>query len=88
VSLAFVDMNASKAPPVVTPAQIRAARALLRITGAELAEAAQVNISTIRRFEDEGGQGSPLGQRAMKAALEAMGVEFVGLRGVLLKDDA
>jgi DNA-binding transcriptional regulator YiaG len=81
-------MNASKSPPVVSPAQIRAARALLHITGAELAEAAQVNISTVRRFEDEGGQGSPLGQRAMKAALESMGIEFIGLRGVLLKDDA
>lgn len=81
MSLALLDMNASKVPPVVSPAQIRAARALLRITGAELAEAAQVNISTIRRFEDE-GEGSPLGQRAMKAALEAMGIEFTENDGV------
>jgi hypothetical protein len=86
VSLAFHDMTYSKTPPIVTPGQIRAARALLRITGAELADHAKIHVSTIRRFEDEEGSGSPLGQRAMKAALETMGVEFIGLRGVILKN--
>jgi transcriptional regulator with XRE-family HTH domain len=72
-------------PVIVTSAQIRAARALLRITGVQLAEAAHVNVSTIRRFEDD-GEGSQLSKRAMKRALEEMGIEFVELRGVQLKD--
>jgi hypothetical protein len=66
--LTFVEMNAS-GPLIVTPAQIRAARALLRITGVQLA-----------------GEGSQLSKRAMKQALEEMGIEFIGLRGVQLKD--
>jgi hypothetical protein len=85
--VASPPMIASKLPPVVTPAQIRAARGLLRITGQELADAAQMNVSTVRRFEDEETKGSPLGQRALKAALEAMGIEFIGLRGIQLKDE-
>jgi DNA-binding transcriptional regulator YiaG len=85
MSLASVVMPASKAPPVISPAQIRAARGLLRIKADELAKAAGVNVSTVLRFEAELIQGSPLGQRAMKAALEGKGVEFVGLHGVTLK---
>jgi hypothetical protein len=85
--VASPPMIASKLPPVVTPAQIRAARGLLRITGQELADAAQMNVSTVRRFEDEETKGSPLGQRALKAALEAMGIEFIGLRGVQQRDE-
>ncbi len=68
----------------VSGSQIRAARALLGISGKELAERANVSLSTVRRFEDE-GEGSTLGQRVIIQALMDMGIEFIE-NGVRLKD--
>ncbi|HTV79110.1 MAG TPA: hypothetical protein VMF03_12680 [Steroidobacteraceae bacterium] len=63
----------------ITPEQIRAARALLRLEQAELADRAHVSVVTIRRLE--GGRGSErvaLSTVAgVRAALEQAGVEFV-----------
>lgn len=64
-------------PEDVTPAQIRAARALLGWGQTDLASAADVGITTLRTFE--GGQRQPI--RAIKAALvralEKEGIEFL-----------
>jgi transcriptional regulator with XRE-family HTH domain len=60
--------------------QIRAARALLGISAAELAERAGVTWKTVQRFESvEAVPASRAGTlERVKAALEASGVEFIG----------
>ena len=73
----------------MTPAQSRAARGLIAWSQAELADAANVGLSTIRNFEV--GRSSPMGNNlaAIRRALEAAGVEFIpengGGAGVRLK---
>jgi transcriptional regulator with XRE-family HTH domain len=63
----------------VTPDQIRAARALLRLEQAELARRAQVSVVTIRRLETaEGGErvaGSTVD--GVRQVLEQAGAEFI-----------
>ncbi len=60
--------------------QIRAARALLGITAAELARRADVTLRTIQRFERlNGTPASRTGTlERVQQALEAAGVEFLG----------
>lgn len=75
----------------ITGAQIRAGRALARISAQELANAAGVGVATVRRAETEDGQPSATraNLNAIRAALEAAGVEFIeengGGAGVRLK---
>lgn len=62
---------------------MRAARALLKWTGEQLAQASGVSLQTIRRWEPLDG---PLGMTrpnagAIRAALEAAGVEFIAENG-------
>jgi DNA-binding XRE family transcriptional regulator len=71
-------------PPVITAEQIRMARALLRLSAAELGRRAGVAATTISRCET--GSGVP--QRVtvatlnkIREALEAEGVEFTGGNG-------
>lgn len=63
----------------ITPEQIRAARALLRLDQAELAERAHVSVVTIRRLER--GQGServaPGTLTGVRRVLEQAGAEFI-----------
>lgn len=60
------------------PYQCRAARAMLRISQAELAEAAAVAAKTIADFERESGRVlHPRTVAALRAALEAAGAVFV-----------
>ncbi|WCS28326.1 transcriptional regulator [Methylobacterium sp. NMS14P] len=64
----------------ITPGQVRAARAFLRWSAHDLAEAASLGIATIRRAE---GQEDRLGvtaanAKALRSALEAQGIEFIG----------
>lgn len=62
------------------PAQCRMARAALELGVRELADAAKVSTNTVTRFE----RGEPLRERtvdAMRAALEAAGVEFIAENG-------
>jgi hypothetical protein len=64
----------------ITPGQVRAARAFLRWSAHDLAQAASLGLATIRRAE---GQDDRLGVTAanaiaMRAALEAQGIEFLG----------
>jgi len=65
---------------MISVSQIRAARAMLRWTAQDLADAAGVGITTIRRMDVM--DGVPIVNvktlLALKAALEAAGVEFVG----------
>lgn len=71
--------------PFISPAQIRAARAMLDWSMATLADKARVSISTVKRFED--GQGAPASVGMMQDALEVEGIRFVEDRsgvGVLL----
>ena len=65
---------------MITSDQIRAARALIRWSAADLASASGIGSATIKRMEVM--EGVPSGNvktlLALKAALESAGVEFVG----------
>ena len=68
---------------LITPDQIRAARALLRMDQEELARRANVSVVTVRRLEAPGGlrKVAPSTVDEVQRALEAAGAEFVD-RGV------
>jgi transcriptional regulator with XRE-family HTH domain len=65
---------------LITSAQIRAARALIKWTGAELSKKSGVAFSTVMRLE--AGEGVPGAQAktlsAINKAFEAAGIEFIG----------
>jgi len=65
---------------MISGAQIRAARALLGISATELAERADVDWSTVQRFE--GTEGVPKSRsgtlQRIKETLEDAGVTFLG----------
>lgn len=64
---------------VITPAQLRAARALLGISQLELAALAGVGSSTVKRIEASptGIRGTALSLVKLQRALEAAGVRFL-----------
>jgi len=66
---------------MVTPAQSRAARALINWSQPQLAIASGVSVSTIRDFET--GKRQPIGNNlsAIRNALEVAGVVFVAENG-------
>jgi DNA-binding transcriptional regulator YiaG len=66
---------------IMTPAQCRAARALLNFTQPRLAEMASLGLSTVVDFEKERRQVSNEAKDAMQSALEAAGVIFVAENG-------
>lgn len=63
----------------LTPDQIRAARALLRLEQAELARRAKISVVTLRRLEAEGGLGrvAAITVDSVRSALEQAGAEFI-----------
>jgi len=65
---------------LITSEQIRAARQLIRVTADDLASKSGVGVATIRRFELMAGvpSGNARSVEAIQAALEQMGVEFIG----------
>lgn len=65
---------------MITSDQIRAARAFLRWSSADLAERAGVGSATIKRMESMNGvpSGHVRTLLALKSTLEAAGVEFLG----------
>lgn len=65
----------------MTPPQCRAARALVGMSQPDLAEAAGVSLSTIYKFETQGGAIRPKNLRDMMLALEAAGVQFIPKNG-------
>jgi transcriptional regulator with XRE-family HTH domain len=60
----------------VKPAQVRMARAALNWSLQQLAEAAAVHRNTISNFETGKYAGDPQTIAAIRAALEAAGIEF------------
>jgi transcriptional regulator with XRE-family HTH domain len=68
---------------LITPDQIRAARALLRMDQEELARRANVSVVTVRRLEAPDGinRVAPATVDEIQRALEAAGAEFME-RGV------
>ncbi len=70
---------------MITPAQCRAARALLDWSQQQLADASKIGNATIRNFE--GGKTEP--QHAtldvLQRCFEAAGIEFINGTGVKLR---
>jgi transcriptional regulator with XRE-family HTH domain len=77
---------------MISPDQIRAARALLRVEQDELARQAHVSAVTVRRLESRHGteRVSPITVERIRQALEILGVEFIenGVRYRLPVHDA
>ena len=66
---------------MISSDQIRAAKAILRWSGEELAQRAGVSLSTIRRVESSVGVPETQNMKTLvsiKRALEKGGVEFIG----------
>ncbi len=66
---------------MLTPAQCRAARALLGLTQQQLADAAGVSEATVVDLEKRRRQVSEETQRVIRRALERAGVEFIEENG-------
>ncbi|NKX42083.1 helix-turn-helix transcriptional regulator [Rhodobacteraceae bacterium R_SAG2] len=66
-----------------TGRQIAAARTLIGMSQPELANAANISVPTLRRMEASSGDaaGLPNNVSAIRAALEAAGVEFIRPNG-------
>jgi transcriptional regulator with XRE-family HTH domain len=71
----------TKIVDAITPAQSRAARALLEMTQGELADAASLGLSTVVDFEKRRRRVSVLAIQAIRDALAASGVEFIDENG-------
>ncbi len=67
---------------ILTPAQCRAARALLNWSQPELAQRAGMHVQTISSFESEGGTPTKTTIEKIAGALEYGGVEFLPNSGV------
>lgn len=67
----------------ITGAQIRAARALLRWSAEDLAKAASVGVTTIRRAEGEDRQPSitAANLKLIRITFEGAGIEFIPANG-------
>ena len=65
---------------MITSGQIKAARALLGLTVAELAKTAGIGFTTMVRLESSDGipSGNVKTLTSVKAAIEKAGVEFIG----------
>ena len=70
-------------PKLLTSAQVRAARALVRWSAEDLARQCAVGVTTIRRAElaDDETSMTAANDRAVRYALEAAGVEFIDENG-------
>jgi transcriptional regulator with XRE-family HTH domain len=66
---------------MTTPAQVRAARALINWSQQQLAEAARVGVVTVRQFESGAAQPRNSTLEVIERALEAAGVEFIAQNG-------
>ena len=71
------------APPPLTSAQIRAARALIRWTAEDLARVTALSVTTVRRAELTESETAltHANDRAIRRALEAAGIEFIDENG-------
>jgi transcriptional regulator with XRE-family HTH domain len=66
---------------MISSAQCRGARGLLRWSQEELARRAGVGLSTVRDFEAERRKPYPANMEAILGALEQAGVEFIDENG-------
>lgn len=73
----------------ITPEQIRAARALLRLEQTDLAGRAHISVATVRRLERSAanGRAAPATLVAVRRVLEQAGAEFIP-NGVCLRRHA
>ncbi|MFL5254844.1 MAG: XRE family transcriptional regulator [Rhodopila sp.] len=64
---------------LITPEQIRAARALLRLDQAALAREASISVVTLRRLEEPHGLAkvAPSTAETVRRTLEKVGAEFI-----------
>jgi transcriptional regulator with XRE-family HTH domain len=70
-------MRGQTASVALTGRQLRAARAVLDWSGRELADAAGVSFSTVRRAEEDGATTIRVESlTAIRSALETAGIEF------------
>jgi hypothetical protein len=69
--------------PLLTSAQIRAARALIRWSALQLAEKTAVGVTTIRRAELTASKTklTRVNDQAIRRVLEAAGVDFIDENG-------
>jgi transcriptional regulator with XRE-family HTH domain len=70
---------------MISPAQARAARALLRWPLKEISHRAGVSVTTVTRFETELATPIPATRAMIQRAYEEAGIEFLGKDGVRLK---
>jgi hypothetical protein len=70
-------------PRPLTSAQLRAARALIRWSAQQLADASAVGVTTIRRAELTASETklTRVNDQAIRRTLEAAGVEFIDAAG-------
>lgn len=74
--VSYINTNVS-----ITSHQIRAAKAMLRWSGDDLARRSGVSLSTIRRIEAADGMPESCSVKtiiSIQAALEDAGIEFIG----------
>jgi transcriptional regulator with XRE-family HTH domain len=76
-----LDLTSTKNVDTITPGQCRAARALLELTQGDLANAAELGLSTVVDFEKGRRQVSAAALQAITHALTARGVEFIDENG-------
>ena len=65
----------------ITSCQCKAARALLELTQSDLADAAELGLSTVVDFEKKRRRVSASAIQAIRKALAARGVEFIEENG-------
>jgi transcriptional regulator with XRE-family HTH domain len=65
----------------ITQAQCRAGRALLDMTQSQLAELAELGLSTVVDFERDRRQVSAAALEAIQQALKRMGIDFIDENG-------
>lgn len=65
----------------MTPAQCRAARALIDMTQLELAEASGLGLSTIVEFEKQHHAATNASEVVIQSTLEAAGIDFIAENG-------
>ncbi|MFL9827545.1 helix-turn-helix transcriptional regulator [Rhodoplanes sp. SY1] len=73
--------SASYIPSMISPSQIRGARAMLGLTQAQLAEAAGISTTALNNIERGSADPKVSTLSAIRTALEAAGIEFIAENG-------
>ena len=78
IRILYVSCGSVGVKPMITAAQVKAARALLGLSQGELAEIAQLGIATVKRIEIASElRGAATTIWKIQTALEKAGVEFL-----------